>query len=582
VTLAVPATLSGLSPLAAPAGAAEDSALPSGAAPPSGFLEELLNWSPAAGGEHESRHSFWPDEPAEGPEPGPVSGVPPAAAPRPPGEDGQGRILESAGLSLPAFVPPAVAALATLSAYISPADPALPLEPVLPVSALSPFPGLGASSAPSPASYRTEVAMVPPEALGGSLPDVLPSLGREAPHAATPSSRAPVSALGHAWLAAQLIDAAPTAGAPPRETTPRGELALAIEATQKPPAHALEGSRAPLPSKPPEAPAQAGGAGARPVAEAPPESRTAEPALPGPAGAEAPAGSRRQAVEASGDEPYRPHAATITMRVRPEAPPEAPAAKGTLAGTPFAGAGEAEGKGSPESAGRRPRPAREPEAAGTAYSRVPPARCGDAPKAKEIEPLRPARAAATADKPAAGLPVPGPGHVRTAPGPAVPSGATQAGAGSPAGPAQLLAGEAPLRTAPSAPARRIELRLARPHAEALTVEVADRRGRIELAVRTPDRELAASLGEQAAEVVRRLEAAGFRAHAFTPQAPDRALEPRLEMTAETRPDFRERGLDARHEGGGRNPEEGAGQDPDGEFPAEEFFSLRAGREEIDR
>lgn len=558
MTIAVPATLSSLFPPAAPTGAAADSALSSGVAlPPGGFLDELLAWRHAAGRETEIRNSFWPDERPEGLEPGPVSQVPPAAAPPPPEEDGRGRILESAGLGFPPFVAPAVAALATLSASISPADRPLPLEPVLPVSAFSPSPGPGALNAPSPASYGADTATAPP--------------------AATPSSGAPVAALGHAGPAARLAGAAPAAGAPPRET-PRGELAVAIEATQKPPAGALEASRAPLPSKPPEASAQASAAGARPVSEALPESPTAQLPLPGPAGAESPPAALQRAVEASGDRPFRPH--TATMKVRPQAPPEAFAAKGTPAGTPLARAGEAEGESSPEPAGRPARPVRAPEVANPAHGRIRQVRPAGAPRATGIEAARPARASAAADKPAEGLPMPGPGHLRTASGPA---GLSNAFPGSAAGPepAQVVAGEAPLRTAPAAPARRIELRLARPNADILTVEVAERRGRIELAVRTPDRELAASLGEQAAEMVRRLEAAGFRAHVFTPQAPDRALEPRLEAAAETAPGFRERGGDTRQDSGGRN-QQGGGQDSDGEFPEENFFSLTAGREEIDR
>ncbi len=552
--------------------------MPSGVAPPSsGFLEELLAWSPPGGWEPETHNSFWPDEPPEGPEPGPVSRVPPAAAPPPPEEDGRGRILESAGLALPAFLAPAVAALATFSGSISPADPRLPLEPVLPASALSPFPGLGASGAPSPATYGTEAATAPPGALGGSLPEVSPLLGGETPHAATPPSGAPASALGSAWPAAQLIDGAPAAGAPPRQA-PRGELALAIEATQKPPAHALEGSRAPLPSKPPGASAHASVPGARPMAEAPRESRTAELPLRGPSGADAPAGSRRQAGEASGDEPLRQHVAPT--KVRPQAPPGASVAKGAPSGTSFSGPVEAEGGSSSEPVGRQARPVRGTEVASAADGRVPTARPGGALKATEMDALRPARQAATAEKPTEGLPVPGPGNVRTTPGPAVSSSATLAG--SPPEPAPAVSGNSTPRAASAAPARRIELRLARPHAETLTVEVAERRGRIELAVRTPDRELAASLGEQATEVVRRLEAAGFRAQAFTPHAPDRVLEPRLEATAEAAPDLRERGGNARQESGGGNQQQGAGQDSDGEFPEEKFFSLRAGREEIDR
>lgn len=564
MTLAVPATLSGLYPLTAPAGAAEDSALPNGAAPPpGGFLVELLAWSPAAGWEHETRNSLRPDEPPEGPEPGPVSGLPPAAPPLPE-EDGRRRILESAGSALPTLVAPAVAALASLSASVLPEDLPLPLEPALPVSALSPFPGLGASGGPSPASCGAEAPTPRPGALGRSLPEVFPLPGGEAPRAAAPSSGAPVSALGGAWPAAGVIDAATAAAAPPREI-PRGALALAIEATQKPPALALEGSRAYLPSKPPEPPARASAVGVQPMADAPPECPAAQPPLPGPA--------------SRGETSVR---AASAVRVRPQLPHEALAGEGALPGPPSAGADEARHESPPEAVGERARPVRQPEVADAAQGRVPPARAGNAPVAKQVDAHRPpARQAATSERPAGDLPGANPAEIRTAPGPAGLSNRAPGAAAAPES-ARLVAGEAPLRAAPAAPARRIELRLARPHAEALTVEVAERRGRIELAVRTPDRELAASLGEQASEVVRRLEAAGFRAQAFTPHAPDRALEPRLEMTAEAAPDFERRGGDDPHESGRRNPEQGAGQDSDGEFSEEKFFSLRAGREEIDR
>lgn len=106
----------------------------------------------------------------------------------------------------------------------------------------------------------------------------------------------------------------------------------------------------------------------------------------------------------------------------------------------------------------------------------------------------------------------------------------------------------PLRGLPE-PARRIEVRLQEASEPAVSLHLADRRGRLEVAVRTPDADLAGSLREALPALVRRMEAAGFRAEVWAPEAPSgrQAEIPEAPRTAwGDWPDRREGG---RHTGG---------------------------------
>lgn len=542
VTVAAAAMLSGAFPYAAPPQGLGDSASAAEAAnSPNGFLEALLAPNLAAGADAATRNSPRLDGVSEGPEPGQVFRVPSAAVSPPVlPQGGRGEMADSAGLGLPAVVAQALPALAAGAASVQPAEPPVPAMPVSPHAGLDPFPRTEVSNAP-PANSDAEVPTAAPEALRGPL------------SAASAPSSPPVPALGSGWPVAPAADPASAAGAAPAGI-PRGELALAVEATQRPPAAVLEAWRAPALPVSPGSPGEADAAAPQPLAGASARARREFPGAPC-------AGSSL------------PH--TPATKVHPQVPPEAAATGTALSGTPLAARDPGQRERSPEAVGGTAPPAREPELAGAAHNFIPTVRSGSAPAEEESGPGRPARATPATASPAGGLPVPGPGDIRTSPGAAGPSDA------SVAAPARPPTGEAASRTGPAAAVRRIELRLARPHAETLTVEVAERRGRIELALRTPDRELAASLGEQAAEIVRRLEAAGFRANAWTPPAAFRGAEPGPEPTAQAAPDFDRNGADPWRQDGGRNPEERGGQDPDPEPSPEEFFSLSRSPEEKD-
>lgn len=115
------------------------------------------------------------------------------------------------------------------------------------------------------------------------------------------------------------------------------------------------------------------------------------------------------------------------------------------------------------------------------------------------------------------------------------------------------------------PARRIELRLSETSESGVSLHVVDRSGRVEVAVRTADRDLAGSLREALPALVRRMEHAGFRAEAWAPEtAPARLAEtpeaPRAAM------DLADRGGGRRQPGGGEpDGERGQARDRRAEF-----------------
>jgi len=79
---------------------------------------------------------------------------------------------------------------------------------------------------------------------------------------------------------------------------------------------------------------------------------------------------------------------------------------------------------------------------------------------------------------------------------------------------QLATIEEAART--SQTAHRIELRLGRPGTEGVDVQVADQAGRVRVAVRTADHDLASSLREGLSTLVSRLDVAGFRSQTWIP------------------------------------------------------------------
>ena len=223
-------------------------------------------------------------------------------------------------------------------------------------------------------------------------------------------------------------------------------------------------------------------------------------------------------------------------------------------------------------------PAREPEptrpAPGELRSISPHFGAAGDPQGEPVRPVPATAAASTSDSGLSGLRGEAPPLARPSvvsdPAPAFPF------EGSPA----VVCRDAPRMASPS-PVRRIELRLASRPAEAFTVQVAERGGRIELELRTPDRDLATSLTERASEIVRRLETAGFRAQAFTPQSPPRALETASELPLQNGTEFRHHRDDGGRGGAGRHPNEQHQRDSDPDAPLKPFSSPDWDPQEVD-
>jgi hypothetical protein len=530
VTLAAPQMFSGALPLAALAPPAtsgvQDSATVSGAAcAPGGFLAELLAWSSVLASFAASGKLQAPEETSEAAEVSIASHARSAFGPTPPAGEPQ-HVPDAAGLPLASLWAPAVvAAPAMPHSYEAPGSGPVPVDPaasVLPIGGPVRAAGTGESVAPLLSRPRPDRATAAPAGLPASGLSAAQTSPKQAPDPATQPAEAALSARPLPL---------PAAPAPPRNEAACGEPALAMALTQKAPAHPLEASRAPQASPPPEAPGWKTASAAGPMAAVPPEASVPEAAAPG-----APTARENGLTSAT--------AARQTARTA--------------------------------------RPARQPEAAKAADGLILSGRSPGASAEPQAEPGRPVPAtevaAGPAESPAHSVqdgvrPEPQPsGRLLTFSG-AAPASSSESGRALPEDGAPRLASQAPVR--------RIELRLARKAAEAVTVEVAERRGRIELAVRTPDPDLAASLGEQAAEIARRLEAAGFRAQAWTPHAPARPGEARLEIAPQPAPDFDNRSGDGRQHGGGGHPDERDRREPHPEFPLEEFPNPAPGGKEID-
>lgn len=234
----------------------------------------------------------------------------------------------------------------------------------------------------------------------------------------------------------------------------------------------------------------------------------------------------------------------------------------------------------PRLAGENARPMTESQSAREPHAQTPSAHRREGAAEARPEPGRPSRPIRASADPAAGCLPPGLSSARVEPLPARPS---PLGEAAPAPPSErgdpVEEGARRIGAPPSV--RRIELRLADRPAEAVTVQVAERGGRIELELRTPDRDLAASLTERAPEIVRRLETAGFRVQAFAPQSAARALEAVPESTLQNGPDFNLFRDDGRQGGAGRHPNEQHRRESDPDAPVEGFFRPDSDEQEVD-
>lgn len=113
-------------------------------------------------------------------------------------------------------------------------------------------------------------------------------------------------------------------------------------------------------------------------------------------------------------------------------------------------------------------------------------------------------------------------------------------------PAPLAAPPAPV----GEPVRRVELRVGGTAEANVSLQVVDRGGRLEVAVRTPDHDLAGSLRQALPDLVRRMEQVGFRAETWAPDgAALRAAEP-AEPARAAAADLTDPREGGRHAGGG--------------------------------
>ena len=463
-----------------------------------------------------------------------------------------------------------VAGLPNLTAGLAPGMPAL-----LPDSGLEYETSADQGSAGAgdfPGEFTDLMVAGPPELILISAPLVLRSLTEEIPtfacgtwpkgdspdldaiakEAAEPAERwffpeagrdLPVPAVGPGVAASAHTGEAGSTG--PTTAEPEAEMASQAGIPRKPPQGwrfaepGRAGSREKagneersLTGTPPAAEASLA---ARGEADAAPRSATR---LPPPAVGEVPAPVAREAAAAP--EPWRPEAENPGAQVLPGriAGPAVPGEKTEIAFAakitqeplvkapvratlaPAAGGGEKPDSGCPVSE-------TEPARAGVAASRAPaPPAGGEGIDGNQPESARPAgasrdeeagtsRALRTAR---AGQGEKSPADTAATFGTAPPAGvaARSAHQEQSAARAELEPAVAVRPQGPAAPAREIHLRLGDLRADGVSLQVVDRKGRIEVAVRTPDRELAGSLRESLPTLVRRMEGAGFRVEAWAP------------------------------------------------------------------
>jgi hypothetical protein len=271
-------------------------------------------------------------------------------------------------------------------------------------------------------------------------------------------------------------------------------------------------------------PAAEASLGARGEADAAPR-RAFATRLPQPAVREVPAPVARESVAAF--EPWRPEVRLAVPGEKTEIAfaakiTQEPLVKGLVraALAPAAGGGEKPDGGCPVSE-------TEPARAGVAASRAPaPPAGGEGIDGNQPESARPAGAsrdeeAGTSRAPGtarAGQGEKSPADTAATFGTAPPTGvaARSAHQEQSAARAELESAVVVRPQAPAAPAREIHLRLGDLRADGVSLQVVDRKGRIEVAVRTPDRELAGSLRESLPTLVRRMEGVGYRVEAWAP------------------------------------------------------------------